>query len=81
MPEQNRRKPSLKALREGRAKAGIPDASFWEDARIDIPPGKQQITLKLDRNIIAYFRQHGRGVNTRINAVLKSYVEKMEGES
>jgi uncharacterized protein (DUF4415 family) len=57
---------------------GQPDALFWETAEVIMPSVKQQITLKLAPQIIAYFKQHGRGVNTRINAVLKSYVEKMK---
>lgn len=51
------------------------DASFWADATVVMPKNKQQITLKLDPEIIDFFKQGGRGCNTRINAVLKSYVE------
>lgn len=56
----------------------IPDTGFWENAEIVLPQSKQQITLKLDPKIIDFFKKQGRGYNTRINAVLKSYVEQME---
>ena len=53
----------------------VPDDSFWADAEVVMPKNKQQITLKLDPEIINFFKKGGRGCNTRINAVLKSYVE------
>jgi len=56
----------------------FPDDAFWQTAEVVMPASKQQITLKLDPEIIAYFKQQGRGYNTRMNAVLKSYVEKMK---
>lgn len=34
-------------------------------------PKKQQITLKLDADIIAAFKKTGKGYQTRINAVLR----------
>jgi uncharacterized protein (DUF4415 family) len=57
----------------------VPDALFWEKAEIVMPSNKQQITLKLDPEVLAFFRRGGRGCNTRINAVLKSYIEAQQG--
>jgi uncharacterized protein (DUF4415 family) len=39
------------------------------------PPPKQKVTLRLDRDVIAFFKQGGRGFQTRINQVLRDYVE------
>ena len=39
---------------------------------------KQQITLRLDPDVLAFFRQHGRGYQTTINAVLRKYLEARE---
>ena len=36
---------------------------------------KQQVTVRLDPEVLAYFKAQGRGWQTRINAVLKSFVE------
>jgi uncharacterized protein (DUF4415 family) len=47
----------------------------WARARVVFPQGKAPVTLRLDKDIIAWFRQHGRGYQTRINAVLRAYVE------
>jgi len=59
----------------------IPDAVFWDNARIVMPQCKQQITLKLDAPVIAYFKRSGKGYNTRINAVLKSFIEASEKQT
>jgi uncharacterized protein (DUF4415 family) len=39
------------------------------------PGPKQQITLRLDSDILKFFRKHGRGYQTTINAVLRKYME------
>lgn len=36
---------------------------------------KRQITLRLDEDVIAWFKQRGSGYQTRINEVLRAYVE------
>lgn len=55
---------------------GIIPPGFWENAQIVDPARKQQITLRIDRDILAWFRDHGKGYQGRINAVLKSYVSQ-----
>jgi uncharacterized protein (DUF4415 family) len=47
----------------------------WKNARVVWPQGKAPVTLRLDRDIIAWFKHHGRGYQTRINAVLRGFVE------
>lgn len=44
-------------------------------AMIGIPPSKQQITLRLDRDIIDWFKHQGPRYQTRMNAVLRSFVD------
>lgn len=49
---------------------------FWKDARVVYPEGpKTQLTIRLDPDILAFFKKDGRGYQSRINAVLRSYVE------
>lgn len=50
-----------------------PDAA-WMRA-VDIPHKKQQITLRIDADVLEYFKHSGARYQTRINAVLRSYVE------
>lgn len=50
------------------------DAAFW--AGVDKPrPVKEGISIKLDRDVLAWFRRQGRGYQTRMNAVLRRYME------
>jgi uncharacterized protein (DUF4415 family) len=37
--------------------------------------GKQQVTVRLDRDVLAFFKQGGRGYQTRINAVLRAFMD------
>ena len=51
----------------------LPDA-VWLKAT-ELPDVKQQITLRLDADVLDFFRHTGKRYQTRINAVLRSYVE------
>ena len=39
------------------------------------PPSKQQITIRLDGDVLTWFRAQGNGYQTRINALLRAYME------
>jgi uncharacterized protein (DUF4415 family) len=54
----------------------IPD-DFWTQHPPSACRTKQQITLRLDPEILEFFREQGRGYQARMNAVLRSYVEAM----
>ena len=47
---------------------------FWKDAELFVPSHKIHISLRLDEEIVEFFKQMGSGYQTRINAALKSYV-------
>ena len=48
---------------------------IWETARIIYDPAsKKQITLRLDPDVIDFFKAGGPGYQTRMNAVLRSYM-------
>jgi len=51
-----------------------PDA-VWMKAAERLPPAKKQITLRIDADVIDFFQHTGRRYQTRINAVLRSYVD------
>jgi uncharacterized protein (DUF4415 family) len=40
-----------------------------------LPKHKRQITLRIDDDIIEWFRHEGKGYQSKINAVLRSYVD------
>jgi uncharacterized protein (DUF4415 family) len=45
----------------------------WTTARLVVPAGKESIHLRIDHDILAWFRASGKGYQTRINAVLRTY--------
>ena len=59
----------------------IPEVLDWSDARRGLfyRPVKQQITLRIDADIIAWFKSqtpHGRGYQTNINRALREHVQR-----
>ena len=58
----------------------IPEILDWSGARRGLlyRPVKQQITLRLDADVVAWFKENapgGRGYQTRINRVLREYAK------
>lgn len=53
----------------------VPLDTDWTEARLIIPPGKEAVTLRLDRDLLDWFREQGRGYQTRINAVLRAFYQ------
>ena len=45
------------------------------------PGPKKQITLRIDPDILKFFRKQGRGYQTTINAVLRKYMEARKERS
>jgi uncharacterized protein (DUF4415 family) len=56
----------------------IPDEAFWAEAKLVLPENKRQVTLRVDAEVLDYFRKEGPGYQTRMNAVLRSYVEQFK---
>ncbi len=51
-------------------------APDWESAvMVGMPPAKQDIHIRLDGDILDWFKARGRGYQTRINAVLRAFVQ------
>jgi uncharacterized protein (DUF4415 family) len=51
------------------------DEAFWRNARVVVPPGKKSIHLRVDADVLAWFKAQGRGHLTRMNAVLRAYMD------
>jgi uncharacterized protein (DUF4415 family) len=57
--------------------ANDPDWSddwHWSEAVLVIPPKKKAISIRLDEDVLDYFKQDGAGYQRRMNAVLRSYM-------
>ena len=51
------------------------DDAFWAKARINAPQTKTAISIRLDQDMLDWFKAQGRGYQGRINAVLRAYYE------
>jgi len=50
-------------------------AGFWEDAEVKAPTPKHPVNLRVDADILEFFKEGGRGYQTRMHSVLRSYVD------
>jgi uncharacterized protein (DUF4415 family) len=47
----------------------------WAEAEVVVPEARRAISIRLDRDVIEFFKRMGPGYQTKINAVLRSYVQ------
>jgi uncharacterized protein (DUF4415 family) len=55
--------------------APLLEGAWFEAAEIAEPPGKIAVSIRLDRDVVEHFKRQGGRYQTRINAVLRQYVE------
>lgn len=48
----------------------------WSRAEVVVPANKVAISIRVDPDVLDYFRSGGAGYQRRMNAVLRSYVEQ-----
>jgi uncharacterized protein (DUF4415 family) len=48
----------------------------WSEAVLVIPPKKKAISIRVDEDVLNYFKQHGAGYQRRMHAVLRSYMDQ-----
>jgi uncharacterized protein (DUF4415 family) len=48
----------------------------WSKAVLVIPPKKTAISIRVDEDVLDYFKKEGAGYQRRINAVLRSYMQQ-----
>jgi uncharacterized protein (DUF4415 family) len=52
-----------------------PLSEGWEKTVIiGLPPGKEAVKLRIDRDVLDWFRGTGKGYQTRMNNVLRAFV-------
>ncbi|MBI1217078.1 MAG: hypothetical protein GC186_00900 [Rhodobacteraceae bacterium] len=47
----------------------------WDNARLVMPEPKRAVSLRLDADVLDFFKAQGKGYQTRMNAVLRAYME------
>jgi uncharacterized protein (DUF4415 family) len=81
-PRQKKELATLSRLTDDRIDtASIPEARNWARAKRGVfyRPVKQQLTLRLDADVIAWFKDHapkGQGYQTNINRALREHVQR-----
>jgi len=74
------RRMSAAAIRKGLRSdpdARPTDARFWKTAKVVMPVPKKIVTMRLDADLLRWFRRE-RGYQTRINAILRAYMQAHE---
>jgi uncharacterized protein (DUF4415 family) len=72
----------LRKLTDAEIEASIaddPDLSDdwnWSEAVLVIPPKKKAISIRVDEDVLDYFKKDGAGYQRRMNAVLRSYMQQ-----
>ena len=63
-----------------KAVANDPDAApidvDWSDAVLIVPTKKKAISIRVDEDVLDFFKREGEGYQRRINAVLRSYMQQ-----
>lgn len=63
-----------------KAVANDPDAApidiDWSDAVLVVPTKKKAISIRLDEDVLDFFKREGEGYQRRMNAVLRSYMQQ-----
>jgi uncharacterized protein (DUF4415 family) len=93
MKKEASKRLTRKQMAELKALTSLPDEAIdtsdapelpdWSGAKRGLfyRPVKQQLTLRLDADVVAWFKSHateGAGYQTRINQALREYVEGQE---
>jgi uncharacterized protein (DUF4415 family) len=55
--------------------AGFKDID-WSDSVLVIPARKKAISIRIDEDVLDFFKSQGDGYQRRINAVLRSYMQQ-----
>lgn len=55
------------------------DELEWATAELPLPRRKAHMTLRIDADVLDWFRAQGKGYQTKINAILRKYYEQKVG--
>ena len=71
----------LQEAREADPTAALsPAPEEWDSLILDIPLTKEPISLRLDADVIAWFKSTGKGYQKLMNSVLRTYMKAHQGE-
>lgn len=53
------------------------DETFFQNADLRLPR-KKAVTIRLDADVLDWFKRQGRGYQTRINKLLRAYMQSQQ---
>lgn len=53
------------------------DDEFFQHAQLQVP-AKKAVTIRLDADVLAWFKDQGSGYQTRINQLLRQYMQAQQ---
>lgn len=56
----------------------VTSKAFWEDSQILYGTTKKPVSIRLDEDVINWFKSFGKGYQTKINEVLKTYMQSIK---
>lgn len=57
------------------------DDHFWENAKMITPITKKAVSLRLDSDVLDWFKNQGKGYQSVINNVLRTYVHHQQNKT
>ncbi|HVZ53840.1 MAG TPA: BrnA antitoxin family protein [Pseudolabrys sp.] len=78
---------ALDALTDAEIEAQIANDPDWSDdwnwgeAVLIIPPKKKAISIRVDEDVLDFFKNEGAGYQRRMNAVLRSYMQQKKDKA
>ncbi|SEG07261.1 BrnA antitoxin family protein [Nitrosomonas ureae] len=56
------------------------DKTFWKNAVLVHPEKKERLTVRFDADMVEWFKNQGKGYQTKMNTVLRSFYEAHKNE-
>ena len=57
------------------------DDDFWQTAKMSVPIPKKSISIRLDSDILDWFKGQGKGYQSMINNVLRTYINHQQNKA
>ena len=57
------------------------DEKFFKEGKLRLPKAKPLISIRIDPDVLEWFKSRGSGYQTRMNAVLRMYMETQSHKS
>jgi uncharacterized protein (DUF4415 family) len=51
---------------------------FWKNTKVVFPQPKKTVTIRIDSDVLDWFKKEGKGYQSRMNAVLRSFMDSLE---